>query len=600
MKPASFSAGSVIKMTETKKRFNDFLRPKALLYAASVFLAVCGVFLGIVPYLAVYSLLLCLAEGQCSLNSVMIYSLAAILAFSLQLLCHYLSTAISHKTAFAILENIRIAITKKMMKMPLGYTQMKGGGCFKDLLIDKIERLEYPLAHAIPEITSGMLMPVVVMGILFFMDWRMALAATIPTVATLLFYLPMYLGIMNEFANTYYSALADMNGKVIEYIRGIKEIKIFGRAKDAYSQYEASIDKYKNSTLRLYNKMYFVSSPAFVLLSSILVSVLCVGGLLYCGGSLSLSLYLFTIVLSLGIGAPLLKFTEFMDNFFNIQNGKRLINEILSAPELPQVERIHVDVSGHEIVFHNVSFAYDEKTILDDISLTFRENQKTALVGPSGSGKTTVANLVARFWDVSGGSITMGGVDYRDIPLTQLMENINYVTQDTFLFNMSVRENILVGNPNASEEEIMNAARAAQCEEFISELEHGYDTIVGDAGAKLSGGQRQRIVIARAILKNAPVLILDEATAYADMENQQKIQSSLQVLCRDKTLIIIAHRLSTVIDCDQIIVIEDGKVNARGTHESLLETSKLYRHMWSLHSASTGWGENTDMEVEPC
>ena len=587
-------------MTETKIRFKDFLRPKAFMYVASVFLAVCGVFFGIVPYLAVYRLILCLAGGQCSLNNVMIYSLAAILAFSLQILCHYLATSISHKTAFSILENIRIAITKKMMKMPLGYMQIKGSGYFKNLTIDEIERLEYPLAHAIPETTSNVLLPVTVMGILFFMDWRMALATTIPAVVTLLFYLPMYLGIMNEFANTYYSALANMDGKVIEYISGIKEIKIFGRAQDAYSQYEASIDKYKNSTLKLYNKMYFAVSPAFVLLSSILVSVLCVGGLLYCGGSLSLSLYLFTIVISLGIGAPILKFTEFMDNFFHIKNGKRLINEILSAPELPQTERVHVDVPGHEIVFHKVSFAYDEKTILDDIVLTFRENQKTALVGPSGSGKTTLANLIARFWDVSGGSITMGGVDYRDIPLTQLMENINYITQDTFLFNMSIRENIFVGNPNASEEDIINAARAAQCEEFISELENGYDTIVGDGGAKLSGGQRQRIVIARAILKNAPVLILDEATAYADMENQHKIQASLQALCKDKTLIIIAHRLSTVIDCDQIIVIEDGKVDACGTHESLLETSKLYRHMWSIHSASIGWGVNTDMEVEPC
>ncbi len=584
-------------MTEVKMQFKDFLRPKVFRYIASVFLAVCGVFFGIAPYLAVYKILLCLAERQCTANSVLLYSVAAILAFFLQILCHYLSTAISHKTAFSILENIRIAVTKKMMNMPLGYTQMKGGGYFKDLIIDEIERLEYPLAHAIPETTSGVLLPVTVIGTLFFMDWRMALSVAIPAAATLLFYLPMYLGIMNEFAGIYYGALSNMNGKVIEYIRGIKEIKIFGRAKDAYSQYETSIERYKNSTLKLYNKMYFVVSPAFVLLSSLLVSVLCVGGFLYCDGSLSLPLFLFAIVISLGIGAPLLKFTEFMDNFFNIQNGKRIINEILSAPELQQAPRRHAPIPGYDITFHDVSFAYEEKTVLDNISLTFRQNQKTALVGPSGSGKTTIANLIARFWDVSEGGITLGGVDYRDIPLSQLMEKINYVTQDTFLFNMSIRDNILIGNPNASEDEVVGAAKATQCEEFISELPRGYDTVVGDAGAKLSGGQRQRIVIARAILKNTPVLILDEATAYADMENQQKIQASLQALCRDKTLIIIAHRLSTIVDCDQIVVIEDGKVNAHGTHESLLAASELYRHMWSVHGASAN---NTVTEGSPC
>lgn len=587
-------------MKEENLNFKDFVRPKAFSYITSVFLAICGVFFGIVPYLVVYRLLIGLSEHECSQTNVVVFSLVALLAFSLQILCHYSSTAISHKTAFSILENIRTAITKKMMNMPLGYTQMKGGGYFKDLIIDEIERLEYPLAHAIPETTSGVLLPVAVIGTLFFMDWRMALSVTIPAVATLLFYLPMYLGIMNEFAATYYGALSNMNGKVIEYIRGIKEIKIFGRAKDAYSQYETSIDQYKNSTLKLYNKMYFVVSPAFVLLSSLLVSVLCVGGFLYCAGSLSPSLFLFTIVMSLGIGAPLLKFTEFMDNFFNIQNGKRIINEILSAPELPQAPRRHAHISGHDITFHNVSFAYEEKAVLDNISLTFRTNQKTALVGPSGSGKTTIANLVARFWDVSEGSITLGGVDYRDIPLSQLMQDINYVTQDTFLFNMSIRDNILVGNPTASEDQVISAVKAAQCEDFISELPRGYDTIVGDAGAKLSGGQRQRVCIARAILKNAPVLILDEATAYADMENQQKIQASLQALCKDKTLIIIAHRLSTIVDCDQIIVIEDGRVNAHGTHESLLETSKLYRHMWSIHRVSADWGKNTDTEAAPC
>lgn len=237
---------------------------------------------------------------------------------------------------------------------------------------------------------------------------------------------------------------------------------------------------------------------------------------------------------------------------------------------------------------------------MKDVSLCFREGQKTALVGPSGAGKTTVANLMARFWDRNRGRITLGGVDYKDIPLKQLMEHINYVTQEPFLFNMSLRKNILVGKPDATDEEIVAAAKAAQCHECILQLEKGYDTIAGDGGAKLSGGQRQRVVIARAMIRNAPVLILDEAMAFADMENQQKLQASLGALCRDKTLILIAHRLSTVVDCDQIVVMNDGRVEAAGTHESLLTSSFLYRQMWDIYSETERWSAGCHEEISSC
>ena len=586
-------------MTDKQTCFRDFVKPQVGRYVASVFLAICGVFFGLVPYAAVYHLMLRIAQTGCTATEVILHAAVILGSLGLQILCHNASTTISHKTAFSILEDIRVAITEKIMRMPLGYTQSKGSGYFKDMLIDQIERLEYPLAHALPETTSGVLLPAAVMIYLFALDWRMALAAVVPAAVTMLFYLPMYMGIMNEFAKTYYHTLSVMNGRVIEYINGIKEIKIFGRAKDAYGKYETSIDDYQSSTLRLYNKMYFVTSPAMVILSSILVSVLCVGGLLYTAGTLTAPLFLFSIIISLGIGVPLLKFTEFMDNFYHIQNGAGLVNDVLSASELQQASE-NADIQGHEIQFHNVSFGYDDTLVLKDISLTFKENQKTALVGPSGAGKTTVANLIARFWDVSGGSITLDGVDYRDIPLEQLMCNINYVTQDPFLFNISIRDNILVGKPDASEDEVIAAACAAQCAEFISALEHGYDTIAGDAGANLSGGQRQRIIIARAILRNAPILILDEATAFADMENQQKLQRSLSELCRDKTLILIAHRLSTIVDCDQIVVVDNGTVNAVGTHESLLQTSLLYHDMWKAWCESSDWDIQRNTEVKPC
>ena len=569
-------------------QFKDFTKEHIPIYGVSVLLAIGSVFFGLAPYYLVYRLLLAVVQG-CSERTVLQYALLILLALSLQILMHCLSTAISHKTAFSILKKVRLSITEKMMRMPLGYMQAKGSGYFHSLLIDSLEHLEYPLAHTIPETTSNVLLPVSVIALLFSFDWRMGLSLLVPAGLTLLFYLPMYIGIMNEFAATYYTMLENMNGRVIEYIRGNKEIKIFGREDAALSQYETSIDKYKTATLRLYNRMYVAASPSIVLLSSLLASVLSIGGFLYCAGSLSAHLYLFSVLVSVGIGTSLLKFTEFMDNFYYIKNGERLINEVLSAPELQEPDTAARSIPSNEIALQHVSFAYEDVQVLHDISLVFPEKTKTAIVGPSGSGKTTIANLIARFWDVQEGGLTIGGVAYRDISLDELMRRVSYVTQDTFLFNMSILENIRLGKPDASDEEVIEAAKKAYCHEFICALENGYDTMAGDDGAKLSGGQRQRIIIARAMLRNAPVLILDEATAYADMENQQKIQKSLEQLCKDKTLILIAHRLSTVTGCDQIIVMNNGTVAATGTHSELLRTSPLYAKLWDTHEQSRNW-----------
>ena len=569
----------------SERRFIDFLKPYTTSYIGSVLLAIASVFWSLAPYYILYRLLTGLVSGF-SYKDIIMGTLFILIAFVLQLICHGLSTAISHKTAFRILREIRIAITNKMLRMPLGYMQLHGTGHFQHMLIDGTERLEFPLAHAIPETTSNVLIPAGIIVILFFVDWRMALAVMIPAVLTLIFYLPMYIGIMNEFANTYYSALERMNDRVVEYIRGNKEIKIFGQEKRAYSKYEEAIRNYKKSTLKLYNKMYIVSAPALVLLSSITVSVLCVGGYFYVYRGLSGQIFLFSVLLSVGLGSSLLKFTEFMDNFYHIRNGKHLIDRILSALELKEIASGET-ISNNKIELSNVSFAYGKETVLHDISLTIEENTKVAIVGPSGSGKTTIANLLARFWDVTDGCITIGGVDYKNLPLSELMSKISYVTQDTFLFNMSIMENIRLGNPAATDEEVKIAAKNAQCSDFIEKFEQGYDTVIGNAGAKLSGGQRQRIVIARAILKNAPILILDEATAYTDMENPNKIQNSLMALCKNKTLIVIAHRLPTVTDCDKIIVLDAGKLDSVGRHEELIETSALYKKMWSAYISET-------------
>ena len=575
------------------KRFGDFLKPYAGKYVASVSLAIAGVFFGLVPYYIAYRLLIGFPAGY-SYRELLVGTVLILVFFVLQLLTHNASTAISHKTAFRILEQVRGALIDKMLRLPLGELQAKGSGHFHHMLIDGTERLEYPLAHAIPETTSSVLLPLGIVSLLFAVDWRMALSVLLPAALTLLAYLPMYIGIMNEFANTYYTSLERMNGQIIEYIRGNKEIRIFGQEEKSYGRYTEAIRTYESSTLTLYHRMHIVAAPATVILSSILVAVLCTGGALYAQGQLSGYIFLLSVLLSVGIGASLLKFTEFMDNFYHLKNGKRLINSLLSAPELR--DGAQEALENNRIELRNVSFAYEKEPVLRDVSLVFEEKQKVAIVGPSGAGKTTVANLLARFWDVTGGSITLGGVDYRDLSLSALMSKISYVTQDTFLFNLSVMENLRLGDPAASDAQVMQAARQAQCAEFIEALDDGYHTVVGNDGARLSAGQRQRIVIARAILKNTPILILDGATAYADMENQQKIQASLQALCQDKTLIIIAHRLTTVTGCDQIVVLEDGKVNAVGTHEELLGSCVLYQNMWNFHRS----GQTEEAEVISC
>jgi ATP-binding cassette subfamily B protein len=390
-----------------------------------------------------------------------------------------------------------------------------------------------------------------------------------------------------------------VNSVIVEYVEGIEVIKAFNQSASSYRKFVRAVHSFKEFALGWYKSAWPVMNFTLSVLPSSLLGTVPIGILLYTHDALSVPEFAICIILSLGIIAPFLKFTQFVNDMKAIEYAVKAADKFLNMEELKSAEK-EVHLPNHDIRFHSVSFSYDgeegEKA-LSDLDLEIKEGDFTALVGPSGGGKSTIARMIARFWDVSSGSITIGGINIKEIPLPQLMKVTSYVTQDNFLFDCSLKENIRMGNPAASDEEVYKAARAAGCDNFILKLDNGYDTTAGEAGRKLSGGEKQRITIARAMVKNAPIVILDEATAFTDPENEEKIQKSISALTEGKTLLVIAHRLSTVKNADRIILINRGKVIQSGTHEVLLEESDLYSSMWQAHIHAKSWSAGNPKEV---
>lgn len=575
--------------------FADQCRGKML---ASVLLAVVGVAGGLLPYIGVYGIIMLFFDGGAEMGTVLPWIGLCAAGYAVKLLFHALSTTCSHISAYTILESIRRAIAEKLMRIPLGSVASKTAGEWKSAIVDRVETIELPLAHMIPEGISNLLLPVCVFGYLLFMDWRIALAslACVPVGAA------VYAVMMRNYSSQYdkyMKASEHVNSVIVEYTEGIQVIKAFSQSTDSYQKYTDSVRSFKNFTLDWFRSTWGLMSLGGAILPSTLLGILPVGVLLYCSGALTPAQLTLAMILSMSIIGPVSWFTNAVNEYKSIQYAVRDIEDILELPELPEAAQTAA-LNGSEIRLSNVRFAYNEQDgdVLRGIDLVLPQGSFTALVGPSGGGKSTLAKLIARFWDVSSGSITLGGVNIREIPLKQLSDNISYVAQDNFLFNCSLFENIRMGKPDATDEEVMSAAEAAQCGEFISRLEHGWNTSAGEAGGKLSGGERQRIAIARAILKNAPVVILDEATAFTDPENEAQLQRSIARLTRGKTLLVIAHRLSTIKDADNIVLLKNGAVECSGTHEQLLENSVLYSDMWQAHIGAKRWSaDNSGKEA---
>lgn len=565
---------------------------------ASVLLAIVGVAGGLLPYIGVYRIIMLFFEGRAEMGTVLPWTGLCVGGYVVKLLFHSLSTTCSHISAYMILENIRRNIAGKLMKIPLGSVASRTAGEWKSAIADRVETIELPLAHMIPEGVSNLLLPVCVFGYLMFMDWRIALAslACVPVGAV------VFAIMMRNYSSQYdkyMKASEHVNSVIVEYTEGIQVIKAFSRSTDSYRKYADSVRSFKDFTLAWFRSTWGLMSLGGAILPSTLLGILPIGVLLYCSGALSPAQLTLAMILSMSIIGPVSWFTNAVNEYKSIQYAVRDIEEILEIPELPEKTEA-ARLNGSEITLRNVRFAYNAQDgdVLRGTDLTLPQGSFTALVGPSGGGKSTLAKLIARFWDVSCGSITLGGVDIREIPLKQLSENISYVAQDNFLFNCSLFENIRMGKPTASDAEVMAAAEAAQCGEFISRLERGWDTPAGEAGGKLSGGERQRIAIARAILKDAPVVILDEATAFTDPENEAQLQRSIARLTKGKTLLVIAHRLSTIKDADNIVLLKNGAVECSGTHSELLENSALYYDMWQAHIGAKRWSaDNSGKEA---
>ena len=566
--------------------------------ALSVFCAILSVAGGFIPFWAVYEILLAFINQNVTLNGILIWCLVGAAGYLLRVACHGISTILAHISAYTILEGIRLKIADRLMKAPLGEVMGRRIGYLKNIIMDKVEDLEPPLAHMIPELTSNLLLPVAIFIWMLVIDWRMGLAVLISPVLAMI---PMFFLMRNY--NSQYAAYMEANNHVnsiiIEYVEGIEVVKAFNQSTSSYEKFVNAVQSFKEFTLAWFKSTWKTMNLMMAIMPTTLLGVLPVGLLLVQNGSISPAELAMGIILSLSIVGPLMKATTFINEAKSMEYAVEAANELLNLPVLPDSGKI-VSIPHNDIALKHVTFSYDgseQNEVLHDVNLELPEGSFTALVGPSGGGKSTIARLIARFWDVTGGNITIGGKNIKELSIRQLSELVSFVTQDNFLFNCSLKENIRLGNPNATAEEVYAAAKAACCDEFIVRLDKGYDTPAGDAGKRLSGGEKQRISIARAILKNAPIVILDEATAFTDPQNEDKIQKSIMALSKGKTLLVIAHRLSTIQNADQIVVLKKGRIVDCGKQEELLKRCPLYADMWKAHIGAKNWSVSEKKEV---
>ncbi|WP_311146447.1 ABC transporter ATP-binding protein [Stomatobaculum longum] len=559
-------------------------------YLRSVVLACIGVLCAMVPYFVMGTMVKQLLKGERNYNVFLREGGGMAVFIVLGILFHTLSTNLSHKTTFALIAGIRTELCEKLARLPLGTVRETPSGALKNIMIERTDAIETTLAHVVPEFTANLLAPLLMFLYLCRIDWRMALLSLATLPLTLLCLMAMFHDYERPFRRTQETTKV-LNDTAVEYIGGIEVIKAFGKAESSYARFARAAEENARSFTDWMRASIVPFSLSMTIAPATLLAVLPLGAVFVMQGTLAFHDYVMILILSCGLITPLITALSYSDDIGKATSIFGEIDAVLTLPELSRPAESRAVPDGSEVRLSGVCFGYGDKEVLHGIDLDIPAGKVTALVGPSGSGKSTIAKLVASLWDVGDGSITLGGVDLRELSSEDYNRQVAYVSQDSFLFNTTVRENIRMGRPGASDAEVEAVARDSGCYDFIMELEHGFDTVVGGSGAHLSGGERQRISIARAMMKDAPLLILDAATSYADPENEALIQESVARLACGKTLLVIAHRLSTIVNADQIVVVKSGEIAARGTHAELLRESPLYRKMWEAHSSARDCSE---------
>lgn len=551
-------------------------------YLLSVTAALAGVACSLVPYFVMIELIKVIVSGTADKGWCLKRCLVMGLWWVLRYVLHSVSTTLSHHATFHVLADIRMRLLNKLATLPLGTVLEKSSGSYKNIIVERVDSIETTLAHMVPEMTSNIIGAAAVAVLLFAVDWRMGLAMLIVLPLGILCFLSMFNGYEAKFRRTVSSTKA-LNDTAVEYINGIEVIKAFGQSKTSYAKFVTAAKEGADCFIEWMKSCIFGQSAGMAIFPSTLIGILPIGCLLYMRGTLTEEAFITAIILSFGVMQPLITAYSYTDDLVQVGTIVGEVADILSERDLQRPDKAEILPRDNAIELNNVRFAYHEKEVLHGVSLRIEPGTVNALVGPSGSGKSTIARLIASLWDVDEGSITLGGVDIRTLPLKECIDRIAYVSQDNYLFDLSVMDNIRMGRKGASDEEVIAAAKECGCHDFIMGLENGYQTVCGSSGGHLSGGERQRISIARAMLKNAPVVILDEATSYTDPENEAVVQAALARLIQGKTLLVIAHRLSTVADADCIFVVKDGQIAAQGTQEELLSGCPLYKEMWDAH-----------------
>lgn len=563
----------------------DILKGHKSKIFAAVFIAIIGVGFGVIPYFSVAAIINNLVAKNANLNNYYPYIFAVFLGFMASILFHEISTIISHNLAYRIIEDKRKLLADKLSKISMGEVERKSSGQWSQFMVETLDKMEKPIAHVIPEVIANIFIPIVLVITIFIMDWRIGIANLLTIPLGLLFSMLMMRG-YEEKSKRYQEAAKAMNTTMVEYVNGIKVIKAFNKSASSFGKFRKTVEENKNAMLDWYLSVCFSMTATMETIPSTMVFVLPASLYFFMKGSVEVGTLIMCILLSYASYKPLIKAMSHMETIANIKVVFEEIKKIMEIPNLKRGEEVR-DIKSYDVEFKDVTFAYEEsKNVLNNISFKANENELTAIVGNSGGGKSTITKLIAGFWNVSNGEILIGKTNLNELPLKQNMELVSYVSQENFLFNKTILENLKMAKEDASMDEIKEACEKASCYNFIKGLPNGYETIVGKGGANLSGGEKQRIAIARCFLKNSPIVLLDEATAYSDPDNESVIQQSIDKLIKDKTVIMVAHRLSTIVNANKIIVVDNGEVIEEGTHKQLLELNGRYKKMWDVYTES--------------